>query len=1033
MNISEPFIRRPVMTILIMVTILFLGLTSYFRLPVSDLPNVDYPTITVTATLPGASPETMANTVATPMEKEFMTIPGVTKVSSSNTLGQTQVILEFELNKNIDSAAQDVQASIVRAQANLPPNLPNAPTYKKVNPSDQPIVYIALTSETMPIYDLYIYAYTFIAQRLSMLNGVAQVIVYGSPYAVRVQVDPGKIATRAISIDDVAGAISQSTPDLPSGQMDGPTQSLIIQTYGQLTSAKEYSPIIVKYNNNSPVRVEDLGQVINSVSNERFNLRYISGDKDYAGVVLAVQRQPGANTVMVSDEIRSFLPSLLEQLPQSIDLRIVYDRSQTIRASIFNVKLTLVIAFFLVVLVIFLYLGTPIDTMIPSLAMPMSIIGTFYVMELFGFSIDNLSLLALTLSTGFIVDDAIVVLENIVRRIEEGESRWTASILGSKQISTTILSMTLSLAAVFIPLVYMGGLLGKILLEFSIVMIVVVLLSGFISLTLTPMLCSRLVAHRGEESHTWIANMSRNLNQKFLNWYADGLKWVLGNRTFTVIIGALSVLLSALLFYILPKDFIPDDDIGFIIAYTQAAEGTSPKEMFKLQDQATEIVRQDPSIESMVSLAGNPQIRNGIMFIRLKPHEERPTSNEIIQKFYKELVDVPGLNTFIKNIPLINLSIGPQSRGTYQYSLQSLDTESLYKAAEVFLERMNSLPGFQGISSDFEIHTPQLNVHIDRDQASALGFTAQDIENTLLLAYSGNRVAKIQTPFDQYDVVVETMPRFREGSWDLSDIYLKSHSNGNMIPLSALVVSDIGLGPASVNHLSQFPAVTISFNLLPGVPLGTALENLKQLADEVLPANVEGAVQGAAETFEETVSNTNYLLILAVFAIYIVLGILYESFIHPLTILSSIPPAILGGLLTLWIFGLPLSLYGYLGLLLLIGIVKKNGIMMIDFALDNIREKGETPEEAIYNASIARFRPIMMTTVAAIMGALPVALSLEAAGKSRQPLGLVIIGGLVVSQLITLFLTPVIYLYMEKYNKRVELKEEDEPEKQPQN
>lgn len=1029
MNISEPFIRRPVMTTLLMVTLLFLGISSYLRLPVSDLPNVDYPTITVTATLPGASPETMANTVATPMEKEFMTIPGVTKVSSNNTLGQTQVILEFELNKNIDSAAQDVQASIVRAQANLPPNLPNAPTYKKVNPSDAPIVYIALTSETMPVYDLYVYAYTFIAQRLSMLNGVAQVIVYGSPYAVRVQVDPGKLATRSISIDDVASSIAQSTPDLPSGQMDGPTQSLIIQTYGQLMNAKEYSPVIVKYNNNSPVRVEDVGDVINSVSNERFNLRYISGKESLPGIVLAVQRQPGANTVMVSDEIQQFLPSLREQLPASIDLRVVYDKSQTIRNSVFDVKFTLFVALFLVVLVIFLYLGTFVDTMIPSLAMPMSIIGTFWIMELYHFSIDNLSLLALTLSTGFIVDDAIVVLENIVRRVEEGESRWTAAIEGSKQISTTILSMTLSLAAVFIPLVFMGGLLGKILQEFAVVMVVVVLLSGIISLTLTPMLSSRLVAERGEQSKSKSASVARFMNEKVQGWYSDSLKWVLGHRSLALIVGLLSVILSGIFFYILPKDFIPDDDIGFVIAYTQSAEGTSPHEMFHLQQQATEIIRTSPAIESMVSIAGNPQVRQGIMFIRLKPHDERVTSNELIQKFYKDLVNLPGLNAFIKNIPLINLSVGPQSRGTYQYSLQSLDSAALYKAAEVFIEKMNALPGFQGISSDFEIKTPQLNVHIDRDQASALGFTAQDIENTLLLAYSGNRVAKIQTPFDQYDVVVETQPKFREGAWDLSDIYLRSHTNGNMIPLSALVTSDVGLGPASVNHLSQFPAVTISFNLLPGIPLGTALEDLKKLADEVLPANVEGTVQGAAETFEETVKNTNYLLILAVFAIYIVLGILYESFIHPLTILSSIPPAIVGGLFILWIFGLPLSLYGYLGLLLLIGIVKKNGIMMIDFALDNIKEKNETPEEAIYNAAMARFRPIMMTTFAAIMGALPIALTFEASSRSRQPLGLVIIGGLIVSQLITLYLTPVIYLYMEKYNEKVELKEKEIEEK----
>lgn len=1028
MNLSEPFIRRPVMTTLIMFATLVLGIMCYYLLPVSNLPDVNYPTINVTAAFSGSSPETMASTIATPLEKEFMTIPGVTTVTSTSTLGNTNIVLQFDVSKNIDAAAQDVEAAISRAKSHLSPNIPNDPVYRKVNPSDTPIVYIALTSDTIPVWDLYTYAYIYIAQRLSMLEGVAQVITYGSPYAVRVQVDPDKISALGITLQDVSDAIAKANVNLPTGQLDGPVRSSTILAKGQLENAAVYDPIIVSFLNGSPVRIQDIGKAIDSTTNDKLRLKYVDKDVSQATVVLAVQRQPGANTIKVADAVAAALPALTRDIPASVQLIKVFDRADSIRESVAEVKFTLTVAFVLVVFVIFIYLGRFIDTIIPSLAMPMSIVATFIVMYFLNYTIDNLSLLALTLAVGFIVDDAIVVLENIARHVEEGESPWRAALEGSRQISFTILSMTLSLIAVFIPMLFMGGLIGKIFQEFAVTLVVVTLASGIVSLTLTPMMCSRFIPPHDPEMKGF-AGFSHRLNEWMVSKYKPKLQYVIDHPFPAVVVAILSVIISGYFFATLPHDFIPDDDIGFVMAYNQAEQGTSSERMYSYQDQFIAALQKNHNISTFVSISAYPDFRNGLAFIRLKPSDERSDSSlQVIQQLYPEVGKIPGIRTFFKNVPLIDLSAGPVSRGAYQFVLQSINTAHLYESGDKLEQMMIKSPLFQGVSSDLEVKTPQLFVTIDRDRASTLGITAEEIENALLLAYSGNRVSRIETQLDQYDVILEVDPKYQDKPTDLAKIYVRNKETQNVVPLDAVVKWKEGVGPASVNHLAQFPAVTISFNVAPGVPLGTALDEVQRMAKEVSTPDVTSNLLGAAQTFDESIRSAGYLLIFSVFAIYIVLGILYESFIHPITILSTLPPATLGGLFTLWLFGLPLSLYGYLGIILLIGIVKKNGIMMVDYALDNIRTKGESAERSIFDAAVVRFRPIMMTTVAAIFGALPIALGVGAGAQARRPLGLVIIGGLLLSQLITLFITPVIYLYLERLRERFSSTEQERRE-----
>lgn len=1013
MNLSAPFILRPVMTTLLMISLLILGIAGYRAMPVSNLPNVNFPTITVTVPFPGVNPETMANTVATPLEKQFMTIPGIKYVTSNNTLGSTTIVLTFEITKNIDLAAVDVDSAIVAAIPQLPPNLPQQPTYKKVNPSSTPIVYIAVTSPTMTQGELYDYANTFIGQRISIIDGVAQVMVYGSPSAVRAQIDPGMAATMGITLSDIASVMANANQYLPLGQFDGNQIAATIYDNGALLKAIDYSKLIVSYNDQYNVRINDLGVVLDSLQKDRSSRRYVAPDIDQPSVTLAVQGQPGANAVKIADAIHELLPRLQSQLPGALELFVVFDRSESIRQSVKDVELTLFIAFLLVVLVIFFYLGKVQETLIPSVVMPFSIMGTFAVIHSLGYTIDNLSLLALTLAIGFIIDDAIVVLENISRHHEEGESVIDAALNGSRQICFTIVSMTLSLIAVFIPLLFMPGIIGKLFEEFSVTLTIVTLISGILALTLTPMLCSRLLRQSTEE-RTAMERFSHYINDRMLRGYKKALHWVLQHRIFMLAAGVLSVLCSAYLFTILPTDFIPNEDIGFIIGYTEAMQGTSSDQMNRYQRELIDILKQEPSIRSIISIGANPEYRQGILFMSLIPQNERKPISSLVQEYNAKLRNVPGVNVYLKNLPLIDLNIGSQVRGAYQYLIQSLDAQALYKGAQALFDKMRSDPMFQGISTDLEIETPQWNLKIDRDLAYSLAIDTETFEQSLLLGYSGNRISRIQTPIDQYDVIVELNRELQRASSSLDLIYLRSTKTNAIVPLNAIASWEEGVGPASVNHFAQFPAVTITFNIDPKVPLSDALERLRQHAADSFDTSVTGNVTGAAQTFEESINGMTILLLITVFTIYIVLGILYESFIHPLTILSTLPPAILGGLLILYITGRPLSLYAYLGIILLIGIVKKNGIMIVDFALDNIRNRGETAENSIFEACVVRFRPIMMTTVAAVMGAVPIALGIGAGAESRRPLGLVIIGGMCISQLITLFLTPVIYLYLEQ-------------------
>lgn len=1018
MNLSAPFILRPVMTTLLTLALLIVGLAAYHALPVSNLPDVNYPVITVSVPFPGSNPETMAKTVATPLEKEFMTIAGIKSVVSASTLGSTSIILEFNIDKDIDLAAVDVEAAIARARPNLPPNLPQDPTYKKVNPSSTPIVYIAVTSPTMTAGELYDYANTVIGQRISIINGVSDVLIYGSPLAVRAQVDAGLLSSLDLTLQDISTNINRGNQYQPLGQFDGTHSTLIMYDNGGLYQANQYDPLIVAYRNGAPVRVENLGKVVDSLRDDRAMRRYVDQHKNQPNVTLAIQKQPGANAIQVADAIRALLDNLKNQLPGSVELIRIFDRSDSVRESFKDVQYTLLSAFVLVVLVIFIYLGKLRDTIIPAVVMPMSVIGTFAAIYPLGYTLDNLSLLALTLAIGFIIDDAIVVLENIVRRIEEGYSPLEGSLVGSQQISFTIVSMTLSLVAVFIPLIFMAGLIGKLFREFAITLTIVTVLSGIISLTLTPMLCSRFLPPRGQAHTGYMGRLSENLNAWMLGHYRSGLNWVLQHRTTTLLVGVLSVVLSAYFFKILPTDFIPDEDIGFLIAYTEAEQGTSSEQMNRYQSQLLDILQQEPTIESMISISASPIYRQGLIFIRLTPIDKRPSVPTLIQQFNQKINGIPGINVYFKNIPLIDLNIGPQIRGAYQYLIQSLNTDELYQAADALFEKMQKDPLFQGVSTNLENKTPQLNLNIQRDQASVLGIDIQNFEQNVSLGFSGNRISRIQTPLDQYDVILELERDLQRHPSSLYTLYLRSTTTNQLVPLSAVANWTEGLGLASVNHFDQFPAVTLTFNLAPGIALSEGLARLRELANQSFSSQVTGNVKGAAETFEETTQSVGLLLIVTILTIYIVLGILYESFIHPLTILSTLPPAIVGALLTLYFTGQPLSLYAYLGIILLIGIVKKNGIMMVDFALDNIRTKGESAEKSIFDACMVRFRPIMMTTVAAIMGALPIALGTGAGADSRRPLGYVIIGGMCVSQLITLFLTPVIYLYLEQMREK---------------
>jgi len=1026
MNLSEPFIRRPVMTAVLTVSVIVFGVLSYRRLPVNDLPVVDYPVISVQANYPGASPDTVANNIATPLERQFMQINGLELVTSQSTQGHVSFTLQFALEKSIDAAATDVQTAISQATGSLPTDLPSPPTYSKTNPNDQPILYIALTSDSVTGGRLYDYGSTQVGQRISILPGVSSVNVFGTKSAVRIKVDPSKMWARGISIDDLTNAVKNGTSYTGAGQFDSSSGTALLKPNGQLEDAASYGNLIVSSTSAGPVYLHDVADVQDSLQDERIRMKFwVRGyGEPAATVVVAVNRQAGSNVVQVAKSVRDLLPIISAELPASVRVTPIYDRSQTIVNSVADVQATLMFAFVLVVAVIFVFLGRATDTLIPAVALPLSLLLTFMAMRQFGYSLDNLSLMALTLAIGFLVDDAIVFLENTVRLMERGLSPLEATLNSAQEISFTILSMTVSLAAVFFPLVFMSGLVGRIFREFAITIVVSIFASGLVSLTLTPLMCARLLKPRGHGiKQNWVERTVEAIERRVLSVYGKSLWWFLRHRWISALTWIACMAGTIFLFSAVPKAFLPVGDSSFIWGVMIGKEGSSPAQMHALQDQAGVLMRENPAVGATFTMSGNGQFlasNQGLLLAFLYPPQVRAPIQAVAGGLMGRIATVPGVFPFLRPFPVLEISTGATNtnQGQYAYSVSGVNSQQVYDVAQKLMGKMMEYPGFATVNSDFFNNTPNLEINIRRDQARTYGVSETRILNLLRNAYSQNYLYLIKKPEDQYQVILEVKDSERAHASDLSLLYIRSDDGKNLVPLGALVDWNTTLGPQNVNHLNQFTAVTIYFNLKPNVAIGDATDYISKASAEVVPVTIRASLQGEALTFRDTVRDLTILMALAVFVMYVILAILYESYVHPLTVLSTLPTALVGGLLTLYLFGEQASLYAFVGMFMLMGIVKKNGIMIVDFARQRVNA-GETAENAIHEASMDRFRPILMTTLAAVIGAVPIAAGYGADGASRRPLGMVIVGGLVVSQFITLYVTPVIYLYLEQFQEKV--------------